>query len=147
MKTFVSELLKAKGPDVYTTHRNDTMFAAIKRMEELHVGCLVVTDGDEVCRIVTERDYLRQIALKGRSSRTTTGSEVMSYPVVCVHLEDTVEHCMAIMTEKRCRHLPVVGPDGLAGLVSIGDLVKHVASAQEIELRFLHDYIEGKYPA
>ena len=146
MKTFLSEILKAKGPDVYTTHRNDTVFAAIKRMEELRVGCLVVTDGDEICGIVTERDYLRQIALKGRSSRTTNVGEIMSYPVVCVHVEDTVERSMAVMTEKRCRHLPVVGPAGLAGLVSIGDLVKHVASAQETEIRFLHDYIQGKYP-
>ncbi len=146
MKTLVSEILKAKGPNVYTTHPNDTVFSAIERMEELRVGCLVVTDGDEVCGIVTERDYLRKIIIKGRSSRTTNVSEIMSYPVVCVHVEDTVERCMAVMTERRCRHLPVVGPDGVAGLVSIGDLVKHIASAQKTEIRFLNDYIQGKYP-
>ena len=146
MKTCVTEILKAKGPSVYTTDRNTTVFAAIERMEELRVGCLVVTEGDEVCGIVTERDYLRQIAIKGRSSRTTNVGEIMSYPVVCAHVEDTVEHCMAVMTEKRCRHLPVIGPAGLAGLLSIGDLVKHVAAAQKAEIRWLHDYIQGKYP-
>ena len=146
MKTFVSEILKAKGPNVYTTHQNFTVFAAIQRMEELHVGCLVVTDDDEVCGIVTERDYLRQVAIKGRSSRTTNVGEIMSYPVVCAHVEDTVEQCMAVMTEKRCRHLPIVGPTGLAGLVSIGDLVKHVVTAQKTEIRFLSDYIQGNYP-
>ena len=146
MKTPVGEILGEKGPNVHTTHRDDTVFAAIERMEELRVGCLVVTDGDNVCGIITERDYLRQIALKGRSSRTTNVSEIMSYPVVCAHAEDTVEHCMAVMTQKRCRHLPVVGPAGLVGLVSIGDLVKHIASAQETEIRWLHDYIQGTYP-
>ena len=88
MKTCVTEILKAKGPSVYTTDRNTTVFAAIERMEELRVGCLVVTEGDEVCGIVTERDYLRQIAIKGRSSRTTNVGEIMSYPVVCAHVED-----------------------------------------------------------
>ena len=146
MQTRVDEILKAKGLDVYTTHRNDTVFAAIQRMEELRVGCLVVIDDDKVCGIVTERDYLRQIAIKGRSSRTTNVGEIMSYPVVCAHIEDTVERCLAVMTEKRCRHLPIVGPLGLAGLVSIGDLVKRIASARKAELRWLHDYIEGKYP-
>ena len=108
------------------------MFAAIQRMEELRVGCIVVIDDDKVCGIVTARDYLRQIAIKGRSSRTTNVGEIMSYPVVCAHIEDTVERCMAVMTEKRCRHLPIVGPTGLAGLVSIGDLVKRIASAQKM---------------
>ena len=146
MKTLVGEILKAKSPGVHTTHPNNTVFAAIEQMEELRVGCLVVADGDEVCGVITERDYLRKVTIKGRSSRTTNVSEIMSYPVVCVHVEDTVERCMAVMTEKRCRHLPVVGPDGLAGLVSIGDLVKHIVSAQETEIRFLNDYIQGKYP-
>ncbi len=78
MQTRVDEILKAKGPNVYTTHRNETVFAAIQRMEELRVGCLVVIDDDKICGIVTERDYLRQIAIKGRSSRTTNVGEIMS---------------------------------------------------------------------
>ncbi len=147
METPIRDVIAKKGSTVHTIGRDATVFEAITLMEEVRVGSLVVTEGEgEVVGMLTERDYLRKVAIQGRASRTTAVHEIMASPVVCVDLDDSVSHALSVMTEKRCRHLPVVGPDGLAGLVSIGDLVKQIVRVQKSEIRFLHDYIEGKYP-
>jgi len=147
METPIRDVLARKGSTVHTVGLDASVFEAITQMEEVRVGSLVVVDGDEVAGMLTERDYLRRVALQGRSSRTTAVREIMSAPVVCASLDESVQYALAVMTEKRCRHLPVVGErGGLAGLVSIGDLVKQIVREQKGEIRFLHDYISGKYP-
>lgn len=144
---FVRDILNNKSREVHTIDRNETVYAAIERMETCRVGALVVTDGTGVCGMMTERDYLRKVALKGRSSRTTRVEEIMSAPVLCARPEDSVDQCMATMTERRCRHLPVVDKDQrLVGLVSIGDLVKHLVLEKDDEISHLHRYIQGQYP-
>ena len=143
----ISELLSHKGSEVLTIDRGETVYRAIEVMESRHVGSLVVTDETGVCGMLTERDYLRKVALKGRSSKTTRVDEIMSSPVVCACSEDSVKQCMTVMTEKRCRHLPVVDGGKLVGVVSIGDLVKQITMDQKADIRMLSDYISGKYPA
>ncbi len=142
----IREVLSRKGSAVHSVARDSTVFEAITVMEEVGVGSLVVIDGKAVVGMITERDYLRHVALKGRSSRTTAVHEIMSSPVACVSEDDSIQHGLSVMTEKRCRHLPVIGAGGLAGLVSIGDLVKEIVSVQATEIRFLRDYIGGNYP-
>jgi CBS domain-containing protein len=141
----VRDILRTKGSQVHTIDRWATVYAAIDSMTQQNVGALVVVEGDHVCGIVTERDYLRKIALQGRSSRTTTVDEILSSPVVCVRPEDTVADCLATMTQERCRHLPVQGDEGLAGVVSIGDCVKQLVREQRTEIRHLQDFIQGRY--
>jgi len=141
----VREILRAKGSQVHTIDRAATVFAAIDQMTQHNVGALVVMEGDQVCGIVTERDYLRKIALQGRSSKTTPVAQVMSAPVVCVRPDDTIEACLATMTQERCRHLPVQGDEGLAGVISIGDCVKQLVKEQGAEIRHLQDFIQGRY--
>jgi CBS domain-containing protein len=142
----VSEVLKQKGSEVFTIERAETVYRAIELMESRRVGALVVTGDGTPCGMITERDYLRKIALKGRSSKTTRVDEIMSTPVICATPDDSVERCMSMMTKQRCRHLPIVSGGALAGIVSIGDLVKQIGAEQESDIRFLSDYIAGKYP-
>jgi CBS domain-containing protein len=143
----VREVLRTKGSQVFTIDRGETVFRAIEEMTRNNAGALIVTDGGFVCGIVTERDYLRKIALEGRSSRTTRVEEILSAPVVCADPDDSVESCLATMVEKRFRHLPVRGDGefGLGGIVSIGDCVKHIVQDQKQEIRLLQDYIQGNY--
>lgn len=142
----IKDLLDHKGPEVLTIDRGETVYRAIEMMESRRVGSLIVTDESGVCGMVTERDYLRKVALKGRSSKTTRVDEIMSSPVVCARTADTVQQCMSVMTERRCRHLPVVDGGKLVGVVSIGDLVKQLTEDQKADIRLLSDYITGKYP-
>ena len=142
----VADLLRAKGREVHTVSPAATVYEAVDRMVRHNVGSLLVVEGDEIHGIITERDYLREIVLKGRTSRETPVREVMTARVVCVGPDDTIEGCMAIMTEKRIRHLPVVEEGRVAGLVSIGDVVKRLSMDQRAEIRYLTDYITGKYP-
>jgi CBS domain-containing protein len=144
--SMVSDILRNKGSKVFTIVDTATVYDAIVEMASKGVGCLVVMHDDAIRGILTERDYLRKIAIKGRSSKTTPVPEIMSTMVVAVSPQDTVEECMAVMTEKRIRHLPVVDSGKLAGLVSVGDLVKQISSKQKAEIRYLKDYITGKYP-
>jgi IMP dehydrogenase len=143
----VADLLRAKGRTVHTIESRATVYDAVKRMVDQNVGSLLVVDGAEVRGIITERDYLREIALKGRTSKTTPVSEIMTARLVCVGPDQSIEECMAIMTEKRIRHLPVLEDGRLAGLVSIGDLVKQLSKDQRFQIQYLTDYITGKYPA
>jgi CBS domain-containing protein len=143
----VADLLSAKGNDVHTVSPAATVYDAVDRMVRHNVGSLLVVEGDEIHGIITERDYLREIVLKGRTSRETSVREVMTTRMVCVEPSDTIEGCMAIMTAKRIRHLPVLDQGRLAGLISIGDVVKRLSMDQKAEIRYLTDYITGKYPA
>ncbi|HWO13271.1 MAG TPA: CBS domain-containing protein, partial [Polyangiaceae bacterium] len=115
----VSQLLAIKGQVVHTIEATATVFDAIGKMVTRNVGALVVLDGADPVGVLTERDYLRKIALQGRSSRTTTVQEVMSERLICVGLDTEVEECMTLMTQKRIRHLPVIAEGRMCGIVSI----------------------------
>jgi CBS domain-containing protein len=143
----VSDILKEKGTKVYTIQKTASVYEAIEEMTGEGVGSLVVMDGEEISGIVTERDYLRKVIVKGRSSRETPVSDIMSSNVICTDPGETVKSCMAVMTEKRIRHLPVLENARLAGLVSIGDLIKQVARDRKATIKYLKDYISGRYPA
>jgi CBS domain-containing protein len=143
----VADLIRAKGHDVYTIESGASVYEAVKRMVAHNVGSLLVVDGGEIGGIITERDYLREIVLKGRTSKNTEVRTIMTADLVCVGPNDSIEECMAIMTEKRIRHLPVLRDGRLAGLISIGDVVKQLSRDQKAQIRYLTDYITGKYPA
>ena len=140
----VAKVLEGKGSEVLTIDAEATVFEAIKRMVDANVGALLVTDGGRVVGIVTERDYLRRVTLEGRTEKETLVREIMTSPPVYVTPETSVEECMAVMTERRIRHLPVFaeGRD-LVGVVSIGDLVKFKSKEQDFQIRFLTEYIES----
>jgi CBS domain-containing protein len=137
----VAEILDEKGKDVLRIEADATVFEAVRRMVERNVGSLLVTEGGEIAGIVTERDYLRRVTLEGRSDRDIAVREIMSSPLVVATPETTIDECMAIMTDRRIRHLPVVEGGEVVGLVSIGDLVKFKSKQQSFELQYLTDYI------
>ena len=143
MKT-VSELLKSK-PDtaVHAIAPDAPVLDAIKKMAEQRIGALLVMEAERVVGIVTERDYARKVVLMGRSSRETPVRDIMTGDVMYVRPADSSEDCMALMTEKRLRHLPVMDGDRLVGLVSIGDLVKEVISEQKFIIEQMQHYISG----
>ena len=120
-----------------------TVFDAIKKMADENVGCLVVCEGDEPVGIITERHYARNVVLRGRGSPTTKVREIMDTDVLYARPDQTVEECMAVMTDKRVRHLPVMDQGRLAGIVSIGDLVKAIISDQKFLIDQLVHYIHG----
>jgi CBS domain-containing protein len=140
----VAKVLEGKGSEVLTIDAGATVFEAIKRMVDANVGALLVTDGGRVVGIVTERDYLRRVTLEGRTEEETLVREIMTSPPVYVTPETSVEECMAVMTERRIRHLPVFaeGRD-LVGIVSIGDVVKFKSAEQDFQIKFLTEYIES----
>jgi CBS domain-containing protein len=139
----VREILKVKGTEVWRVNPDATVFEALQRMAEKEVGALVVTEGVQVVGLVSERDYARKVALLGRSSPTTLVSEIMVSPVVYIHLDQPIEECMALMTEKRTRHLPVIDDGKLVGLISIGDIVKSIIADQQFTIEQLVRYISG----
>jgi CBS domain-containing protein len=143
----VADLLRVKGNAIYTISSDATVYEAIIDMVRHNVGSLVVMDGDTPVGIFTERDYLREIALKGRTSRSTEVREIMIREVIVVDKDRSLDECMAIMTERRIRHLPVIEDGSLIGLVSIGDVVKQLSQDRKAEIKYLTDYITGKYPA
>ena len=138
----VSEILERKGSDVLTIEASATVLDAIEKMVGSNVGALLVTDDGQLRGIVTERDYLRRVALEGRTESGTQVREIMSSSLVYVTPETTIEECMAVMTERRIRHLPVLDEGRqLAGIVSIGDVVKFHSAEQDVQIRLLSDYI------
>lgn len=147
MKTTVGKILANKGYDVLTIQQTATVYEAIERMESNRVGSILVMDGEEVVGIFTERDYLRRVVLRGRTSKTSAVADVMTTNLVCVDPNYTAEECFAIVTEKKIRHLPVMEGGSLAGIVSIGDLVKTISENAQARVHYLTDYITGKYPA
>ncbi|OAJ52552.1 inosine-5-monophosphate dehydrogenase [Paraburkholderia ginsengiterrae] len=146
--TSVAQLLKTKpnSSAVFTIGADDSVYEAIKLMAEKGIGALVVTDGDSIAGIVTERDYARKIVLMDRSSKATPVREIMSKAVRFVRPDQTTEDCMALMTERRMRHLPVIENDRLVGMVSIGDLVKNIIAEQQFTIQQLEFYIHGERP-
>jgi CBS domain-containing protein len=145
MKTLtpISSLLHHKGSTVWQVSPEATVFDAIKLMAEKNIGALPVMSRDRLVGIFTERDYTRKIALMGKTSKDTRVSEVLSGEVVCVTPNDSVEECMRLMTEHRIRHLPVVEAEKLLGIISIGDLVNWIISAQNSAIEQMEQYIAG----
>jgi CBS domain-containing protein/ferredoxin len=143
--TTVRDILEAKGKDVWTTPAETTVFEALRAMEKKNVGALVVMDAGRPVGIFSERDYARKVVLKNISSITTAVREIMSAPVYAVKPETTTDECMALMTEKHLRHLPVISGGQLEGIVSIGDVVKALMTEHKVTIERLQDYIMGKY--
>lgn len=143
--TTVAEILRTKGNStIYSVSPTDTMLAALQLMADQGIGALLVLEAGEIAGIVTERDYARKIALQGRSSAVTRVDEVMTRKVHCVQPHQTSEECMSLMTSNRMRHLPVINDSHeLQGLISIGDIVKEIISAQQFTIEQLEHYISG----
>ena len=141
-----AQILKRKGNDVWSVSVDATVYQAIEIMAERRIGSLLVLDGGKLVGIVSERDYARKVILMGRSSRKTHVREIMTAPVIYVRPEDSVDECMKIITEHRIRHLPVIDGEEVVGIVSIGDVVKWIMSAQEHTIQQLQSYVTGQYP-
>ena len=140
----VKEILDDKGREVLDIEADVSVFEAVKRMVEAGVGSLLVSEGGEIRGIFTERDYLRRMTLEGRDDKDTAVREVMSSPLIVVTPDTDIDECMAVMTDRRIRHLPVVDAGGLAGVVSIGDIVKFKSKQQSFEIQYLTDYVTGR---
>jgi CBS domain-containing protein len=140
----VSEILEEKGRGLLQVDADATVLEAVKQMVEANVGSLLVTDGGEITGIVTERDYLRRVAQHGKPDDQAPVREIMSSPLIVVTPETSVDECMALMTNRRIRHLPVVTDGKVTGIVSIGDVVKFQSRQQSFEIQFLHDYIAAR---
>jgi CBS domain-containing protein len=138
----VSDIVKKKGNHVWSVTPSTTVFDTLKLMAEREIGAVVVLDQGKLVGIFSERDYARQVILKGRTSKDTPVREVMSPRVMFVRSENTVEDCMALMTDKRVRHLPVLQDGALLGMVSIGDVVKDMIAEKEFIIEQLANYIQ-----
>jgi CBS domain-containing protein len=139
----VGQLLNVKGHSVWTTAPDATVFESLQLMADKDVGALVVLEAGKVVGIMSERDYARKVILKSKFSKDTLVSEIMTPRVIAVHPQQTVQECMALMSDKHIRHLPVIENDQLVGIVSIGDLVKELISEQEFVIQNLQAYIVG----
>ena len=139
-------ILAEKGSEVHSVASEATIYEALVIMADKRIGALVVMEGDRLAGIFSERDYARKVILAGRSSREMKVREIMSSKVLTVDPESTVGECMQHMTDKRCRHLPVVQGGKVLGVVSIGDLVNWIIKVQERTIHELEDYISGDYP-
>jgi CBS domain-containing protein len=140
----LSEILADKGTNVLKVDVDASVFEAVKLMVEANVGSLLVTQEGEITGIVTERDYLRRVTLEGRGDKEIAVREIMSSPLVVVTPQTTIDECMAIMTDRRIRHVPVVDRGEVVGVVSIGDVVKFKSKQQSFEIQYLTDYITAR---
>jgi CBS domain-containing protein len=143
----IGAILSQKSKDIFSIASDATVSDAIRMMDEKNVGALLVMDGERLNGIVSERDYTRKVFLRGKRSRETKVSEIMSTNVTVTHPREPVEKCLRLMTDKHVRHLPVVEGDQVVGVISIGDLVKHVISCQQAAIAHLENYIHGGYAA
>ncbi len=141
----ISSILKTKGSEVWSVSPSAPVFEAIEKMAEKRVGALAVVSEGKLVGMISERDYARKVILQGRSSKETPVAEIMTSPAITVTPQHTVEECMKLMTEKRIRHLPVMDQGRLAGVISIGDLVKWTITAHEETIAHLENYITGRY--
>jgi len=144
LMTNVAQLLDAKGPAIWSVRPQASVFEAIRLMAEKEIGAVLVIEGQEVAGIVSERDYARKVILQGKSSKDTPVAAIMTSRVYYVRPEQTIEDCLALMTAKRIRHLPVLADDTLMGILSIGDLVKALLADQEVLIEQLETYITGR---
>jgi CBS domain-containing protein len=141
----INEILASKGSQIWSVSPDATVFEAIQLMADKNIGALPVISGDQLVGVVSERDYTRKVALKGKSSKDTRVREILATPVTATP-SHTVEDCMKLMTSHRVRHLPVLDGPKLVGLVSIGDLVNWIITAQSVTINQLESYITGHYP-
>src|ERR1700747_2882038 len=141
----IGAILSQKSKDIFSIRSDATVFEAIEMMDEKNVGALLVMDGERLSGVISERDYTRKVFLRGKRSRETKVSEIMSSEVETTRPHEGVEQCLRLMTEKHIRHLPVVDGDKVIGVISIGDLVKHVISCQSATIAHLESYISGGY--
>jgi signal-transduction protein with cAMP-binding, CBS, and nucleotidyltransferase domain len=139
----VKEILDLKGRNVWVIEPDASVYDAMRRMADKGVGALLVMEGEKLAGIVSERDYARKVILQGRSSRTTQVSEIMTSRVAYADLDQNIEECMVLMTEKRIRHLPVIEAGRVVGVISIGDLVKSIIAEQRFIIEQLERYING----
>jgi CBS domain-containing protein len=145
--TTIGSILNRKGTMVWSVSPTNTVFEAISMMAEKNVGALPVLEGDRLVGMISERDYARKVILLGRGSREKSAAEIMTVNLKTVGLNDSVQECMQIMTENRVRHIPVLEEDKLAGLISIGDCVNWIISAQTAAIDDLERFVTGAYPA
>jgi CBS domain-containing protein len=146
MKTAIRTLLQGKKQGLCTITPDAHVFDALKLMAEYDVGAVLVTKGEQLVGILSERDYARKVVLHGKASHDITVKEIMTPRVVCVQPDRTVEECMALMTEKHIRHLPVIEKDRIIGIVSERDLIKEVISDQQFMIKQLESYMRSDYP-
>lgn len=142
--TSVAQLLQAKGHDVWSIAPDASVFDAITLMAQKEIGAVLVVEERRLVGVLSERDYARKIILQGRSSRDTAVRAIMTDKVFYVRPDQTLEDCMALMTARRIRHLPVLDGERLLGVVSIGDVVKSLLSEQEVRIQQLEQYITGR---
>ena len=140
----VRHLLESKAPEVFAIGPDQPVLDAIKLMADKRIGAVLVMQTGKLVGILSERDYARKIVLQGRSSATTPVRDIMTCDVISVGLNDTADHCMQLVTDRRIRHLPVLEGDAVLGVVSIGDLVKAVIEDQQVEIDQLQEYIVGR---
>jgi CBS domain-containing protein len=143
----INSVLKHKSGEIWSVTPTASVYEAIDMMSDKQIGALLVIYESKLVGVISERDYARKVILKGKSSKQTQVKEIMTSPVIFVNPMHTVDECMEIMTNNRIRHLPVVEDENLVGIVSIGDLVKWIISAQNESIQHLENYITGKYPA
>jgi len=142
MKT-VRDILRKKGFDIWSVTPNTPIFETLELMDEKNIGAVLVLDSGELVGIFSERDYARKVVLQGKSSKKTPVGEAMTGPVFCVRPDQPIEECMALMTDKRVRHLPVIEENQLSAVISIGDVVQEIISEQEFIIDQLENYITG----
>lgn len=142
----IDAILCQKGSEIFSISPGATVFEAIELMDNKNVGALLVVDDGQLMGMISERDYTRKVMLRGKRSRETSVQEIMSRDLTVAHPHEPVEKCLRLMTEKRIRHLPVVDGETLRGVISIGDLVKWIISAQNATIAHLENYISGGYP-
>lgn len=138
---YIEDVLNKKGTEVWSIDVEDSVYRAIELMAEKHVGALIVKDGVRLVGIISERDYARNVILKGRSSKATKVAEIMTRDIVFARPDHDVDACMALMSEKGIRHLPIISDEDLKGMVSLGDLVKTIIEEQQSRIEQLENYI------